>query len=178
MSWNSGGAALEIGGIRCGGKQSELNRFIDLPKVCAAELEIALAGGAPRTDLRRRGWRVRDARAVSRTMAAYRRYLQLSRGEWSVAKKTYVALRSGWFSERSAAYLALGKPVVVQDTAWTAHYPAGQGLFGFSVIEEAVSALAAIDEDYRGHCEAARALAEDRFAHDRVLGRLLAEATS
>src|SRR5260221_7798565 len=94
------------------------------------------------------------------TMRDYQRYLQTSRGEWSVAKSIYVALHSGWFSTRSAVYLASGKPVVVQDTGWSAHYPTGAGLFAFTTMEDAVAALAAVEADYRRHCEAARAVAE------------------
>ena len=96
-------------------------------------------------------------------MDAYRAYLRQARGEWSVSKNVYVALRSGWFSCRSAVYLALGKPVVVQDTGWSTYYSAGAGLFAFETPDEAVAGLEAASADYRRQCEAARAVAEERL---------------
>jgi glycosyltransferase involved in cell wall biosynthesis len=109
-------------------------------------------------------------------MEAYQDYLLGSRGELSIAKNVYVATRSGWFSTRSAAYLACGKPVVVQDTGFPAHVPTGPGLHAFSTADEAVAALAAIRADYRRACRHARETAEAHFAAGRVCARLLADA--
>lgn len=176
MSWKTDVSLPQIDGTRYGGKDVEFRKFLDLPGRTAAPLELALAGAAPADELRDHGWMLADAAATSRTMESYRRYLQESRGEWSVSKNVYVALRSGWFSCRSAAYLALGKPVVVQDTGWSAYYPTGAGLFGFSTVEEAAAGLDAVNGDYRRHCEAARALAEREFSAEAVLGRLLRDA--
>jgi hypothetical protein len=176
LSWKQETAPPVIDGVRYGAKDVELERFLDLPLRTSSELELAIAGAAPAARLAAHGWHVVDAHAHSLTMTDYQRYLQASRGEWSVAKHTYVTLRSGWFSTRSAAYLASGKPVVVQDTGWSAHYPAGAGLFGFTAIDEAAAGLAAIEADYRRQCDAARALAEREFAAPLVLGRLLADA--
>src|SRR5437016_448231 len=100
----------------------------------------ALSGAVPRERIVAGGWRLRDARGVSATMTAYRDYLLASRGEYSIAKNAYVALRSGWFSTRTAAYLACGKPAVVQETGWSAHVPPGPGLHAFTTAEEAVAA--------------------------------------
>jgi hypothetical protein len=138
-------------------------------------LELAVAGSAPRDPLRRGGWRIADPQEKSATMAAYRDYLVQSHGEWSVAKQAYVALRSGWFSTRSAAYLACGKPAVLQDTGFSRYYPTGAGLFAFTTREESVAALAAIESDYQHHCAAAHALAKSELAAERVLPRLLAD---
>jgi len=96
-------------------------------------------------------------------MADYRDYILGSRGELSIAKNAYVGLRSGWFSTRSAAYLACGKPIVVQETGFSAHVPPGPGLHPFSTAEEAVAGLAAIRADYARACAHARALAESAF---------------
>ena len=93
-----------------------------------------------------------------------------------MAKHVYVALHSGWFSTRSAAYLASGKPGVVQDTGWSAHYPSGAGLLAFTTLDEAAAALATVEGDYRRHCEAARAVAERELAAPIVLERLLGAA--
>lgn len=176
MSWKTSATPPLIDGVRYGGKDVEFLRFIDLPQRTAVPLEVAVAGPAPRADLMRHGWHVVDAREKSLTMESYRHYLQQARGEWSVAKNAYVALRSGWFSTRSAAYLALGKPVVVQETGWSLHYPTGLGLLAFNAVEEAVAALHAVTGDYARHCEAARALAEERFSAPVVLDRLLRDA--
>jgi hypothetical protein len=117
-----------------------------------------------------------DAYEHSHSMDAYRNYLRGSRAEWSIAKHAYVGSRSGWFSTRSAAYLALGKPVVVQDTGFRRYYPTGEGLFAFSTMEEAVAAIARVEADYGRHCEAAREIAEREFGSDTVLTRLLQDA--
>ena len=92
-----------------------------------------------------------------------------------VAKGMYVESRSGWFSCRSAMYLALGKPVVVQDTGWSSHYPTGTGLLAFETLEQAAAALEAVDGAYGRHCDAARAIAEREFAAEKVLSRLLTD---
>lgn len=176
MSWKTDVTLPLIDGVRYGGKEVEFRRFIGLPSRTTARFEVAMAGSAPQEELFAHGWTIVDAREHSGTMDAYRRYLQASRGEWSVAKNAYVELRSGWFSTRTAAYLALGKPAVVQDTAWSRYYPSGEGLFAFSTPEESVLALEAIEADYRRHCEAARAVAECMFRADHVLDRLLRDA--
>ncbi len=176
MSWKTETTPPRIDGVSYGGKDVELLRFLAMPRHTPAELEVAMAGAAPREQLAAHGWHVVDAHARSATMARYRRYLQGSRGEWSVAKHTYVALRSGWFSTRSAVYLASGKPVVVQDTGWSAYYPTGAGLFAFATLEEAAAALAAVEADYARHCAAARAVAERELAAPAVLERLLHDA--
>ena len=176
MSWKQESAPPMIDGVPHGAKDVEFLRFLDLPRHTSVELEVAIGGAPPVAELVAHGWHVVDAHARSTTMRAYQGYLQASRGEWSVAKSIYVALRSGWFSTRSAVYLASGKPVVVQDTGWSAHYPTGAGLFAFVTLEEAVGALAAVEADYRRQCDAARAVAEREFAAAAVLGRLLRDA--
>jgi hypothetical protein len=176
MSWKQETRPPVIDGVRHGAKDVEFLRFLDLPQRTSAELEVAIGGAAPTAELAAHGWQVVDAHARSMTMRDYQRYLQTSRGEWSVAKSIYVALRSGWFSTRSAVYLASGKPVVVQDTGWSAHYPTGAGLFAFTTMDEAVAALAVVDADYRRHCDAARAVAERELAAPAVLERLLRDA--
>jgi len=176
MSWKIEPTAPVLGGRIYGGKDVEFLRFLDLPGRTAETLEVALSGNAPRERIAAAGWHVVDARRVSATMDAYRDYILASRGECSIAKNAYVALRSGWFSTRSAAYLACGKPVVVQETGFSAHVPPGPGLHPFSTAEEAVAGLAAIRADYTRASAHARALAETAFEARRVLGRLIADA--
>jgi len=175
MSWKIEPTPPHLAGRAYGGKDVEFERFLDLPRQVPERLEVALAGAAPRERILAAGWQLADPRAASETMSAYRDYILASRGEWSVAKNTYVATRSGWFSTRSAAYLACGKPVVVQDTGFAADLERGPGLRPFSTVEEAVSGLAAVRTDYPRACEHARAVAERSFSAERVLGRLLAD---
>jgi hypothetical protein len=176
MSWKTDVTLPNLSGIIYGGKDVEFLKFIDLPSRVSVPLQIALSGAAPRDTLHRHGWQIIDAYEQSSTLDAYRNYLRSSRGEWSIAKNAYVASRSGWFSTRSAAYLALGKPVVVQDTGFKSYYPTGEGLFAFSTIDEAVAAIENIETNYRHQCEAARAVAQREFAADVVLQRLLNDA--
>src|SRR5262249_56179171 len=123
------------GGRTYGGKDVEFLRFLDLAGRTAEMLEVALSGGAPREQITAAGWRVVEAREVSATMDAYADYILASRGECSIAKNAYVALRSGWFSTRSAAYLACGKPIVVQETGFSAHVPPRPGLHPLSTAQ-------------------------------------------
>ena len=106
---------------------------------------------------------------------AYRDYIHGSRAEFTVAKDQNVRLRSGWFSERDACYLASGKPVVAQDTGFSNVLPTGQGLFAFTTMDEALAAIEAINTDYRRHCEAARAIAVEYFAAEYVAGKLISD---
>jgi hypothetical protein len=96
-----------------------------------------------------------------------------SRGEFTVAKEQYVRLHTGWFSDRSACYLAAGRPVITQDTGFGKYLPTGRGLFSFTTMEEILAALDAVNSDYERHARAARAIAEEYFAADAVVGRLL-----
>lgn len=176
MSWKIDVTPPVLDGRVYGGKDVELAKLIALPRRTTTRLEIALSGTAPRGELAAHGWVLRDAREVSSTPDAYRAYLAGSRGELSVAKEAYVATRSGWFSTRSASYLASGRPVVIQDTGLTAHYPVGDAILPFDDLSGAAAALAAVEHDHDRRCREARALAAELFAADRVLGRLLADA--
>ena len=176
MSWKTDVTPPAVGGRVYGGKDVEFAKVRALPACTHAPLEIALAGAAPVAELRAAGWRVVDARAVSATPEAYQDYIAGSRSELSVAKEAYVATRSGWFSTRSASYLAMGRPVVIQDTGLAAHYPIGEAILLFTDAEEAAAALAAVERDYGRRCAAARALAASAFDSGCILRRLLAEA--
>ena len=176
MSWKNDVALPSIGGETYGGKDVEFLKFMHLPSRVSVTMEIALSGAAPFEQLRQNGWQVVDGYEKSSTIDVYQNYLSSSRGEWSIAKNAYVASHSGWFSTRSAAYLALGKPVVVQDTGFRPYYPVGEGLFDFTDLDEAVSAIESIESNYRRHCEAARSIAESHFGADAVITRLLRDA--
>ena len=176
MSWKIDVTPPALGGRVYGGKDVEFAKVMALPSRTTMSLEIALSGAAPRDQITAAGWRVRDARDVSATPAAYQRYLAGSRGELSVAKEAYVATRSGWFSTRSASYLALGRPVVIQDTGLATHYPLGDAILPFDDLDGAAAALLEVEHDYARRCRQARAIAAELLAAERVLGRLLAHA--
>jgi hypothetical protein len=114
---------------------------------------------------------------VSRSLWDYRDFIQRSRAEFGVAKHTYVASHSGWFSDRTECYLASGRPALVQDTGWTAHLPSSAGLLSFSTPEEALAGIEAINSDYARHAQAAGEIAREHFDAARVLPALLEKAT-
>jgi len=158
-------------------KDREWTRFLDLPRRTGKQFELALSSYKPehQAQLEARGWAVRDALAFGLDGDDYREYIASSRGEFTVAKEQNVALRSGWFSDRSATYLAAGRPVVTQDTGFGAVLPTGAGLFPVTTLEEAVAAVEEIEADYAGNARAAREIARERFEATRVLGEMLGE---
>jgi hypothetical protein len=178
MQWDSY-RAREYEGRRYGMKSDSFNEFVDLPARAGPVFEIALGSeSAPRDFLRARGWRLLDPLEVTRDPWSYQGFIRGSKAEWSVAKHGYVTSRSGWFSERSAAYLASGRPVVTQQTGFSDWLPAGAGLLTFETIDEALAGMEAIDADYENHCRAARELAEAFFDARKVLTHLLERAFS
>jgi hypothetical protein len=125
--------------------------------------------------LERHGWTVTPALELSKELDPYRDFVCRSRGEFTVAKDQNVRLRSGWFSERSAQYLAAGRPVVTQETGFSNVLPTKRGLFAFATPDEAAGAVQEIDADYEKHRRAARSLAREYFAADVVLREMLDE---
>jgi len=157
-----------------GNKDQEFVKFIDLPSRTSQTLELAVNG--PQTLLREHGWRTVDAMRVSRTPSEYRRFIHASKAEFGVAKHTYVATRSGWFSDRTECYLASGRPALVQDTGWTAHLPAGSGLLAFSNADEAIAGIDRINSGYAAHRRWAEEIAREHFDARVVLPKLLETA--
>lgn len=178
-SWRGAYGRVEWGGRLLGQKAHEFRRFVDVPELVDHPFEIALAiDEADHADadlLKRHGWQLVDPRGVAATPDDFRRYVQGSGAEFSVAQGIYVETASGWFSDRTTRYLASGKPAVVQDTGFARHVPTGEGLIAFSTLDEAVAGAEAIARDYSSHAQAARALAEQQFGSDKVLGRMLDE---
>jgi len=134
-----------------------------------------LSGGSPEL-LTNHGWKVDDARTVTRTPKDYQQYIQSSRAEFSIAKEGYVVSRGGWFSDRSACYLASGRPVVVQDTGFSQWLTTGAGVIAFETLEEALAGIEEINSRYDFHCKAAREIASEYFDARRVLSDLLERA--
>jgi len=169
MSWTAYGSA-EYGGVTYGQKNLEVLKRIDLPRRAGRVFELALGGpDAPYDQLRDAGWRVTEALEATRSIERYLDYIGNSRGEFSVAKEGYVTTRCGWFSDRTAAYLASGKPAIVQDTGFSESLPCGKGLFAFKNDDDIVDAVEKIEKDYKGHCAAARRIAEEYFASETVM---------
>ena len=140
-----------------GQKDVEFERFRNLPRLTSAPLEIAVSGrNVPTDQLTASGWRVVDAHHVSRSYDSFLDYVRSSAGEFGVCKETFVALRTGWFSDRSGIYLSMGRPVVVQDTGCSAHLPSGEGLFMVDDADAAASALDSLMSDPGSHQRAAR----------------------
>jgi len=190
-SWRQAGKDVEWRGeTYTWSKHHEFLKIIDLPRRTPQPLELALAirgqpgpsdGWVPRDQedaeavrlLTAHGWRVTNAMPLSREIAPYRDYIRGSRGELTVAKDQNVRLRSGWFSDRSACYLAAGRPVITQDTAFGKLVPTGAGLFAFRGLEDALAALDAVNADYAAHAAAARETAAGYFRAETVLAKLV-----
>jgi hypothetical protein len=155
----------------------EFRKFAQLPRLSGRPFELALAIHPAEVNdlalLADNGWSLVDPSLVAGDPWAYQAYIQSSMAEFMVAKNMYVQGNSGWLSERSLCYLASGKPVLAQDTRFTQHYPTGEGLLAFTTVEEASSGVEEISRNRAHHARAARALAEDYFDSDKVLGRLL-----
>ena len=156
-------------------KHHEFLKFLDLPSRTVEPLELALSSceAADRQLLTSHGWRVRDALAVSRDILPYRDYISGSRGEFTVAKDQNIRLRTGWFSDRSACYLASGRPVIMQDTGLDRYVPTGVGFLTFDDLDTAADRIRAVEGDLARNAQAARAFARDHLDSDRVLPRLL-----
>ena len=159
-------------------KDVEFDKFIDLPARISVPAEVAVGNSPPVERLRASGWRVIGGMEATASYEIYRDYIASSLAEFSVCKEGYVALNTGWFSDRSAAYLGAGRPVVMQDTGFGQFLPTGEGLFAAATLDEAVSAIDAIASDPQRHCAAAREIAREHLDGAVVLPRFLEHALS
>lgn len=176
MTWDWFGGKLTHRGSEYFSKSAEFEKFWDLPSHVTRPLMVAINGlKAPLKQIAEKGWRVGDAHAKTLTPASYQQFIEGSAGEWSVAKNVYVAMRTGWFSCRTACYLAAARPAVVQDTGWSRFLPAGKGLIPFSTMEEAISGIEDIARDPIGHRRGAYEIAREYLAPDRVLPKMIEE---
>jgi len=175
-----GGKGVEFQGRTYNnGKRDGFLPFLDLPRHTTKPLELAvhLEGyNNERVLLQERGWRVRDAHAVASTPWDYQRYIQDSFGEFSCAKPSCIRLQNAWISDRTLCYLASGKPGVVQHTGPSRFLPDSAGLFRFRNLQEVVFCLETVASDYERHCRLARALAEECFDAQKVIGCVLERA--
>jgi hypothetical protein len=177
MQWSSY-PAREYQGLRYGMKSDSFVPYANLPERVGPILELAVTGfpEAPPVLLQGKGWELRDPRGPTREPWTYQRYIRSSKAEFSVAKHGYVVSRSGWFSERSACYLASGRPVVTQETGFTDWLEHEGGVIPFSTPEEAAAGIEEVNNRYEFHCRAARAVAEEYFDARRVLPPMIEHA--
>ena len=173
MQWSSY-KPVEYRGRKFGMKSETFTTFESLPSRVDVDLTLALGSSdAPRDRIADHGWRIADPLAVTRDAWSYQGFIAASRAEFSIAKHGYVVTKSGWFSERSANYLAAGRPVIAQDTAFDTWLPVGAGLFSVTDVEEAVEAIAEVEADYERHVRSAREIAARHFDSAVVLQDLL-----
>lgn len=174
--WRSYGS-IDHGGVHYGQRAHSLRELFELPRRSGERFELALGIHPAETEdlraLRENGWALLDPYEVAGDPDLYASFVRSSKAELGVAKSGYVNSRSGWFSDRSAAYLATGRPVVAQDTGLAEVLPTGEGLLLFDTVEEAVGRVQEVSAAPGRHGRAARDLAEDLFDARKVLPRLL-----
>lgn len=167
---------VEYEGEWYGNKSEEFDKLVGLPKRTKEKLEIA-TNLHPDDEATKRflqgGWSLIDAGPLNTPWQRYRDYMAQSRGEFCVAKNGYVRSRCGWFSDRSVAYLALGRPVILQETGWTDFYPHGEGLLSFHDEKSAMAALETVGRDPAKHARAARRIAETHCSAPVVVYQFL-----
>ena len=177
MNWHAGNT-LEYQNETWGQKDIEFQRFITLPEVVpqvnlAAAVNETATTTFPAEEVSSHAWKVLDPTSCVPDWKTYRSLIQQSIGEFSVAKETYVKANTGWFSCRSACYLASGRPVVTQDTGWSRYLPSGEGLLSFTSLEEAAEALRSVQAEPQKHASRARAVAEEYFDSNVILRNIL-----
>jgi hypothetical protein len=176
-NWSSIGECRHEGKLY-GQKDREFIAYFSFPRWTGLPMEIA-GGGIPpevHAQMSAGGWTLTQAGEATRSPAAYRDYIRCSRAEFSVAKHGYVVSQCGWFSDRSTAYLAMGRPVVLQDTGFSRFIQSGRGVVPFRTPDEALAGVNHVVSNYDEHCREARALVEEHFSAPRVLQRLLEDA--
>jgi hypothetical protein len=180
-SWRGPYGPIQHDGRTYGLKAHEFRKFLALPELTQQCFEIALdihsADWRDLDALRGHGWRIVEPGKTVPDPETFRRYIQTSGAEFSVAQGIYVETQSGWVSDRTVRYLASGKPALVQDTGFSRHYPVGEGLVTFRTRDEAIDGAERIRCDYSAHCRAARSIAEEYFNAPLVLGQLLEQAS-
>jgi hypothetical protein len=177
-AWRGPNAPVEYHGHTYGLRAHEFRKFVELPRRCPqSSFEMAFdlhtADANDIDHLRTNGWSLVEPSAVAPGPAGYRSYLARSKAEFMVPKQMYVDTHSGLLSDRSAYYLASGRPVLARDTGIGHLYPTGEGLLTFTTLDEAAAGVAAIDDHYARHCKTARDIAEEYFDSDKVLTKLL-----
>lgn len=173
MQWDSY-ASREYNGQKYGMKSATFDPYFNLPADSIEKFELAIGSAtAPKQQLLNAGWALRNPVEVTLTPERYQDYIRSSKGEWSVAKQGYVISGSGWFSERTTAYLASARPAIVQDTGFSSFLSTGRGLFAFTSPESSLNAIESINTNYRAHCKWAEEIVSDYFDYAKVISKIL-----
>jgi hypothetical protein len=177
-TWHNKGKDVEYqGDVYYWTKDREFEKFLDLPRRRAIPFELAAGVDENvRELLRDHGWQQVSSVEVSAHVDRYRTYIQRSRAEFTVARDQYVRPNTGWFSDRSGCFLAAGRPVITQETGFSKFLPTGKGLFPFRIMDDILHAVDTIESDYEGSCRAAREIAAEYFAAEKVVGSLMDRA--
>jgi hypothetical protein len=177
-SWDSKGRDIVVNGEQLSWRKCiRYEQIIDLPS-SFPHVPLGLTMSGMKEDAQRfasHGWTVRDALVISRDPLQYQDYIAESMAEFTMAKEQNVRLKSGWFSDRSACYLAAGRPVIVEDTGFGTYLPIGEGILTFGSLDQAKSAMEDVVKAYPQHRRAARRIAEEYFDSRAVLSDLLRE---
>jgi|SRR5688572_3133763 len=161
-------------GRHYGMKAESFVPYLSIPKKTKSVMEVAVSDStAPRQKLIENGWHLSYPQKISGDPWKYQEYIQNSKAEFSIAKHGYVVGKTGWFSERSAGYLASGRPAVLQDCGFSEWMKTGRGVISFNNEEEAIEGIKVINKDYHEHCKAARNIAEEYFNSSVVLSNLI-----
>ncbi len=175
MNWQSH-KPISYKGKEYGQKDIEFKKFIQLPTLVDATIEVAVSGkNIPSGLLENYKWNVINGAVATKTYESFCSYIEKAKAEFSVCKNVFVALNTGWFSDKSAAFLAAGRPVVLQDTGFSAHLPCGLGLFAVNNIDEAKNAINEIENDWEKHSKAAREIAMECLDTRVVLKKFMNE---
>jgi len=170
----------EFNGHTYGQKDSEFVKFLELPRHTPETFVLAMGQGfgqkRPTDSILENGWRIVEPDKVIPDHESYRQFLLDSKAEWSIAKNGYVAGRTGWFSCRTACYLAAGRPAVVQDTGWSRHLPSGRGAHAFATLEEARRGIALVVQNYAAESAAAKKFATEYFEAKKVCSKILEDS--
>jgi len=175
-TWENKGKNVEFRGETYQwSKHVNFVRMMDVPRLAGELFQLAMdpLDATVRAALAAHGWQLVDPRPISADLDAYREFIRGARGEFTVAKDIYVRSRSGWFSDRSVCFLAAGKPVVTQETGFSSVIPSGRGVLAFEDVAGAVECVRRVRADYAVHAAAARTIAAEHFAAERVLAKML-----
>jgi hypothetical protein len=177
-TWHNKGKNIEYrGDTYYWTKDREFEKVLSIPRLCTVDFELStFVTPEVRDMLLGHGWHLSDAMEVSRDVERYRRYIRTSRAEFTIARDQYVRPNTGWFSDRTACYLAAGRPVITQETGFSKYLPTGRGLYSFTSVDDIVTAVEAIESDYEGNCRAAREIAEEYFDAAKVVGSIMQRA--
>ena len=177
MNWISYRETVQYKGNSYGHKSIEFDKFAALPSLVDVNMEMAVSGlnGADRKSVKENGWHLVDAQEVTFTINSFRDYLRNCRGEFSVVKNMYQATSSGWFSDKSAAFMASRRPVILQETGFSEYLPVGEGLFAVEGVEEAKDAIETIEGNYQYHADRALEIAHEYLEAKKVLGNFINE---